>query len=104
LADTAVLLAGDEQRVDDASAVVDCDHALQLDLSRVRVDPDDRHVRTEWERRAPGLVVVLEGELVGHVGGPLGRVLHRGRELGPRQAAPRAPGGFADTPAPPAAG
>ena len=55
LRDAAVLLAGDEQRVDDPAAVVDRDVADQLDPSGVAVDLDDRDVRTERERsRRPG--------------------------------------------------
>ena len=47
LRDAAVLLAGDEQRVEDPPAVVDRDVTQQLDRAGLGVDLDDRDVRAE---------------------------------------------------------
>ena len=74
----AVLLAGDQQRVEDPSAVVDGDVAQRADPAGVEVDLDDRDVRAEGEGR--------EGQLV--VGGdrqPALVLVGVGRELLPRQ-------------------
>ena len=48
----AVLLAGDDQRVEDPAAVVDGDVAQRRDLAGLDVDLDDRDVGAERERRA----------------------------------------------------
>ena len=89
-----MLLTGDEQRVHDLAAVIDRDDARQLDLAGVGIDFDHRDVRTERERRAVGHVVELVPQAVEHVGRAAQRVLHRARELGPRQAARRNTGHF----------
>ena len=55
LGDPAVLLAGDDQRVEDAAAVVDRDVAQGPDPARLGVDLDHRHVGAEGEGGArPG--------------------------------------------------
>ena len=59
LGDAAVLLAGDQQRVEDAPAVVDGDVAQHRDLAGLGVDLDDRHVRAERERRVGAVEVEL---------------------------------------------
>ena len=60
LCNATVLLAGDEQRVQDATTVVDRDVAQHLDVARLGVDLDDGHMCTERERR----VAAVEVELV----------------------------------------
>ena len=88
LRDAAVLLAGDEHRVDDRAAVVDRDVAQQLDAAGVGVDLDDRDVRRRTgTTTTAGVEVELVRELRFHALGPARGVLHRGRELGPRQRA-----------------
>ena len=52
LDDAAVLLAGDDQRVEDPAAVVDRDVAQRRDQAGLGVDLDDRDVGAERERRA----------------------------------------------------
>ncbi len=52
LGEPAVLLALDEQRVEDAPAVVDGDVPPRRDLAGLGVDLDHRHVRAERERGA----------------------------------------------------
>ena len=75
LGDAAVLLAGDEQRVEDAAAVVDGDVAHQPHAAGLGVDLDDGDVRAERVRR----VAAVEVELVAqrprlHAVGQLRRV------------------------------
>ena len=94
LADTAVLLAGDEERVHDLAAVVDRDDPHELDPTGVGVDLDHRDVRAERERRAVGDVVELVPQAVEHVGRAAQRVFHGARELDPRQPARRHAGHF----------
>ena len=70
------------------AAVVDRDVTQQLDLPGVGVDLDDRDVRAERERRPVGHVVELV--LQARRPCPSGRlagILHRARELDPRQRA-----------------
>ena len=67
-----MLLAVDEQRVEDPAAVVDRDVADVLDLAGLDVDLDDRDVRAERE----GRVALVEVERVGERG------LHARRQLG----------------------
>src|SRR4051794_29556841 len=50
LRDTAVDLAIDDQRVDDAPAIVDAKVALDFDLAGFAIDFGDHDVRTERER------------------------------------------------------
>ena len=71
LRDAAVLLARDEQRVEDPAAVVDRDVAEQLDAAGLAVDLDDGDVRAERE----GRVALVEVELVRRAPGsmPVGR-------------------------------
>ena len=90
--DAAVLLALDEQRVEDRAAVVDGDVADDADLTGVEVDLDDGDVGAERERRVALVEVVLGGEDAGE----LAVAEHPGRrvggapgEVGPRQRAGR---------------
>ena len=57
-----MLLAGDDQRVHDAAAVVDEDVAQRLHLAGLDVDLDDRDVGAERERRAVLGVVGVDAE------------------------------------------
>ena len=45
--DATVLLALEDERIDDRAGVVDRNKPNQLDLPRLRVDLDDRHVAAE---------------------------------------------------------
>ena len=71
-------LAVDEQRVEDAPAVVDRDVTERLDPAGLGVDLDDGDVRAERERGARRLEVVLDVERVTLLVGLAG-------ELGPRE-------------------
>ena len=79
---------GDEQRVEDAAAVVDRDVAQQLDPAGLAVDLDDRDVRAERERRRAR----RRSRARARGAPPCSRAgasssLHRRREVGPRQRA-----------------
>ena len=50
LGDPAVLLAGDQQRIEDAPTVVDGDVAQEVDPSGLEVHVDHRDVRAERDR------------------------------------------------------
>ena len=65
LGDAAVLLAGDEQRVEDAPAVVDGDVAQQRHGAGLGVDLDDRDVRAERVRRVGAVEVELVAQRPG---------------------------------------
>ena len=92
--DAAVLLALDEQRVEDRAAVVDGDVAHDAHLARVEVDLDGGDVGPERERGVALVELALGGEhaeraavtvaedLGRRLGGPAG-------ELAPRQRAGR---------------
>ena len=86
LGDPAVLLAADEQRVEDPPAVVDRDVAQQLDLAGLGVDLDERDVATERERGVGPVEVELVGEPGFHVGRATRVVAGRLGQVGPRRA------------------
>ena len=87
LRDAAVLLAGDEQRVQDATAVVDGDVAQHRDLAGLGVDLDHRHVRAERERRVGAVEVELVAQRRGlETVGQLRRVARRRRPARPTTA------------------
>ena len=74
--EAAVHLPVDEQRVEDAPAVVDRDVTQRHHHAGVGVDLDDGDVRAERERRARLLEVVLDVQRVA-------LLLGLGREVGP---------------------
>ena len=100
LGDTAVLLAGDEQRIDDPPAVVDGDVAQRAHLPGLGVHLHDRDVRPEGERGPVLLEVELGGEQP--AGAALVAVGRSGAGRHGRDPATRAPRGHAGDAEPPA--
>ena len=88
LGDAAVLLAANEQRVEDAAAVVDGDVAQHRDAAGLGVDLDDRDVRAERERRVGAVEVELVAQRARlEAVGQLRRVLRRRRRAPPTTTA-----------------
>ena len=80
-----MLLTGDEERVENTTAVVDGDVATHRHLAGVSVDLDNRNMRTERERRVGAVEVELMSKCARlDTGGQLRSVTRRNREVTPR--------------------